>query len=281
MLPRKNAMSRVNPVPLRHERIESFPSRYLGTTRPIDVLLPLGYDQRSHERFGLLILNDGQELAALHLPTTLTHLQSEQRIAPLVVVAVHATRDRLIEYGTLGTPNCYGQGARAGGYRAFLRDELLPWLHARYRLSEGPATTAIAGLSLGGLAAFDLAWTHPEIFGAVGVLSGSFWWRSDNTSVATKIASRIMHRKIREAATNPPIRAWLQAGTHDETSDRDGDGVIDAIQDTTELIDAMVARGYTRGLDLAYREVPGGRHEPATWARVLPEFLLWLAPLGR
>ncbi len=193
-------------------------------------------------------------------------------------VAVHATCDRLIEYGTIGVANGYRQGTRANGYRAFLREELLPEIARRYRLLGGPEHTAIAGFSLGGLAAFDLAWTHPELFGAVGVFSGSFWWRTDNTTVHAKVASRIMHRKVRESIPLPQIRAWLQAGTHDEISDRDGDGVIDSIQDTTELVDTMVARGYQRGHDVVYREVLGGRHESATWARVMPEFLTWLFP---
>lgn len=264
--------------PLESERIDAFPSRYLGTTRPVDILLPYGYAQQPAERFRLLILNDGQDLAALGLSATLARLQAEHRLAPLIVVAVHATRDRLVEYGTLGMPNVYRQGMRANGYRAFLREELLPEIARRYRLLGGPQHTAIAGSSLGGLTAFDLSWTHPELFGSVGVFSGSFWWRTDNSSVQAKVATRIMHRKVRERTPLPRIRAWLQAGTHDEASDRDGDGVIDSIQDTTELVHAMVARGYQLGQDVVYREVLGGRHEPATWARVMPEFLTWLFP---
>ncbi len=264
--------------PVNSERIDAFPSRYLGTTRPVEILLPLGYDEHPEQRFRLLILNDGQELAALGLPSTLARLQAEHRLAPLLVVAVHATRDRLVEYGTIGVANGYRQGTRAAGYRAFLREELLPAITQRYRVLGGPEHTAIAGFSLGGLTAFDLAWTHPDVFGSVGVFSGSFWWRTDNSSVRAKVATRIMYHKVRGATPLPHIRAWLQAGTHDETSDRDGDGVIDAIQDTTELVDIMVARGYQRGHNVVYREVLGGRHEPATWARVMPEFLTWLFP---
>ena len=68
------------------------------------------------------------------------------------------------------------------------------------------------------------------------------------------------------------MRFWFQAGTEDETDDRDGDGVIDAIQDTTELIDELVARGWERGPALMYREVAGGRHEQSTWKDVFAEF---------
>jgi len=74
------------------------------------------------------------------------------------------------------------------------------------------------------------------------------------------------------------LRLWFQTGTRDETADRDGNGVIDAIQDTTELIDELVAKGFQRGIDVAYRESEGGEHHESTWARVLPEFLQWSFP---
>jgi len=86
-----------------------------------------------------------------------------------------------------------------------------------------------------------------------------------------------MHQRVRATPTRPAVRLWFEAGTADETADRDGNGVIDAIQDTTELLDELRAKGFRDGVDLAYREVIGGEHHESTWARVLPEFLDWLA----
>ena len=51
--------------------------------------------------------------------------------------------------------------------------------------------------------------------------------------------------------------------------------VILLIQDTTELIDELVYKGYERGRDLAYLQVEGGQHHPSTWASVLDQFLLF------
>jgi enterochelin esterase-like enzyme len=133
------------------------------------------------------------------------------------------------------------------------------------------------GASLGGLAAFDIGWQHANQFGAIGVFSGSFWWRSDDSSVEAKVASRIVHAMVRERGRRTGLRFWFEAGLYDETADRDGDGVIDAIQDTTELIEELVRCGHRRGHDLFYREVPGD-HSPATWAEYLPEFLTWAFP---
>ncbi len=83
---------------------------------------------------------------------------------------------------------------------------------------------------------------------------------------------------MRETVGKPALRLWFQAGTRDETADRDGNGVIDAIQDTTELIDELVKKGFRRGEDVVYHELPGGEHHESTWARALPEFLRWACP---
>lgn len=265
--------------PFQHHRIRAYASRYLTHPRSVEVFLPPEpYPPVSRTR--LLIMNDGQDADAIGLSRTLARLHNGRRIAPLVVAAVHATHARLHEYGTAGVANASGLGGCAAAYSAFVCEELLPELRLRYGFDPGPRHTAIAGFSLGGLMAFDIAWAHPELFGAVGVFSGSFWWRTDDSSVRAKVASRIMHRKVRSSASLPPLRMWLQAGTEDETSDRDGDGIIDAIQDTTELVDTLAERGYRRGRDIVYREVEGGRHDQATWGRILPEFLEWLAPAG-
>ncbi len=72
----------------------------------------------------------------------------------------------------------------------------------------------------------------------------------------------------------------FQAGTRDEVSDRDGDGVIDAIQDTLELIAELSAAG-CEPEQITYVEVPGGRHDFETWARVLPVFLEWAFSPGQ
>lgn len=273
-----DAPSRIPGSRVTLDRIPSFSSRHLGNSRPIQVLLPPGYLSDGAARYPVLYLNDGQDLEALKVRPTLERLYAARALAPLIVVGVHATADRLNEYGTVGVLNAQGKGARAGAYRDFLLCELLPAIEDRYRTLAGPEHTAIAGASLGGLSAFDTAWARPDRFGAVGVFSGSFWWRTDDGSVRAKQRSRIMHRAVRATSRRPRLRMWFQAGTEDETSDRDGNGVIDAIQDTTELMDELARKGYRRGLDMVYVEVQGGRHDQATWAAALPDFLTWAFP---
>ncbi|HEU5089502.1 MAG TPA: alpha/beta hydrolase-fold protein [Roseiflexaceae bacterium] len=263
------------------ETIPAYYSVALQNTRAVDVLLPPGYHSQPTRHFPVLYLNDGQDIDALGLPATLARLVVTGRIQPIIVVGIAATVDRLHEYGTVGVPNAQGLGERAGRYSQFLRHELMPEMNRRYRVRSGSQHTAIVGASMGGLTAFDLAWSHPDLFGAVGVFSGSFWWRADDRSVRARVVSRIMHRKVRSAPTLPAIRMWFQTGTEDETSDRDGDGVIDSIQDTWELITALEERGFRLGKQMRYREIAGGRHDQATWSQVMPELLEWLWPTER
>ncbi len=77
---------------------------------------------------------------------------------------------------------------------------------------------------------------------------------------------------VREATPLPRLRIWLETADGDETSDRDGNGTIDSIQDTDDLVDALVARGYVRGKDVVHVTVQGG-HNRQTWGTVLPSFL--------
>ena len=262
---------------VRTERIRAKPAGP-GPARTLTVYLPPGY--AADREYPLLVAHDGQEMGAWKLTAALLAQHAAGRVTP-VVAALPAGRDRMHEYGTAGRPNHDGLGDRAAEFQAFVADTVVPLLRRRYQLSRRPADNAVMGASLGGLSAFDLAWRRPDVFGVVGIFSGSFWWRTRNATAAEQQASRIAHAVVRATAAKPALRLWFQAGTRDEDEDRDGNSVIDAIQDTTELIDELAALGFTRGRDAVYRETDGGRHHPATWARELPEFLRWAWPDAR
>lgn len=264
--------------PVTIKTIERFRSTQLHNQRPVTVFLPPDYDTQPQRAYKVLYVNDGQDMPAVNLAKTLAHLIGHNEIEPLIVVAVHATRDRLQEYGTASIPNARGLGKKARKYSFFILDELIPYVNRRYRTLPGPVNTAVMGFSLGGLMAFDLAWNHPKIFGAVGVFSGSLWWRTDDADTHARQESRIMHRRVRDTELPGYLRMWFQAGTHDEQEDRDNNGVIDAIQDTTELMDELARKGFRPGLEMVYVQVEGGEHNQATWGFILPHFLRWTFP---
>ena len=263
------------------ETLADFYSFNLGNTRSIEIYLPPDYHSATERLYKVLYVNDGQDMPGLRLKETLEKLYAKKRIERIIVVAIYASADRFNEYGTAGIPNARHLGRRASAYTRLLIEEVMPYVERRYRTLTGSANTAIMGWSLGGLAAFDIAWHHADRFGTVGAFSGSFWWRTDNTDPKSQQSSRIAHRVVRASQKRPELRLWFEAGTADEIADRDQDGRIDAIQDTLELIDGLESVGYRRGAELAYVEMKGGRHDQATWAKALPIFLRWAFPTSR
>jgi len=261
-------------------QVESLPGLEFGGLAPreVTVLVPFGGVPPTTT---ILVALDGQNRVAWRIEEALASLRKAQRKTAPLVVAIPAGPDRLDEYGMAGTPDYAGRGRKAAEFQHFVIEVVLPAVRARYGVKADPERTGIMGASLGGLSAFDLAWRHPETFGFVGVFSGSFWWRGDNTSPAARQSSRLAHRLVRETARHPDLRLWFEAGTKDETDDRDSNGVIDAIQDTTELMDELERRGFRRTADMTYAEIPGGEHNEATWARALPSFLEWALPPSR
>jgi enterochelin esterase-like enzyme len=222
----------------------------------------------------LLLLNDGQETEALLLMETLQNLSNDNIIKPLVVIAINAGKERLQEYGVAERSDFKKRGSKAGLYSQFVIKELMPAI-AELFPDQKFETTAYAGFSLGGLSALDIAWNNPQLFNKVGVFSGSFWWRSKELGKGYTDADRIAHAMLRESATKPDLKFWLQTGTLDETADRNKNGIIDSIDDTIDLVKELEAKGYKRPEDIRYVEVVGGSHNPETWAKAMPKFLCW------
>jgi enterochelin esterase-like enzyme len=257
----------------------TFDSQFLANApRLVDVYLPPGFATNSSQRYPVIYAQDGQDMGAVSLKMTLEELYASQSIRPLIVVAVHASGQRLNEYGTAGIPDYQYRGFKADLYARMLLEEIMPAINEHYPTLTGPENTAVMGWSLGGLTAFDLAWNHADVFGQAGAFSGSFWWHSENGGdLQAMLDSRIAHKMVREGEKREGLRFWFESGLRDETEDRDGDGVIDAVQDTRELIAELQAKGYGEP-DIELVELPNGHHSQTTWGRVLPDFLKWALP---
>jgi enterochelin esterase-like enzyme len=224
----------------------------------------------------LLLFNDGQDLERMGIADMLAGLYGRELLSPLLCAGIHAGADRKMEYGTAGRPDYQGWGTKADAYTRFIFDELLPAIRERYH-APSFREKAFAGFSLGALSAMDIVWRHPQEFVRAGLFSGSFWWRTrdKNDPAYCESTDRIMHQAVRTGGYYPWLKFFFECGTEDETEDRNHNGIIDSIDDTQELIDELVARGYQRQLDIRYLEIAGGKHNVETWARAMPEFLLW------
>jgi enterochelin esterase-like enzyme len=239
----------------------------------VDCFLPTAVPQP--EEMSLLLINDGQNMEELGLETILNKLLSANSIEPLFCAAIHAGKERKMEYGTAAQTDFAGRGAKAGAYSDFIFKELLPKIRKTYQVPVFKEKS-FAGFSLGGLSALDIVWNHPHEFSKVGVFSGSLWWRTkDIDDGYNESTDRIMHTQVRKGGFYPWIKFFFESGILDETMDRNNNGIIDSIDDTTSLIEELEKKGYDRNTHIQYLELADGKHDIATWARAMPVFLEW------
>ena len=245
----------------------------LGREVTVDMYLPPAMDKPG--LVSLLLINDGQDLKTMSFNNLLDEMAEAGKLRPLCCIGIHAGADRKMEYGTAGIPAYMGRGAKAGDYSRFVLRELLPFIRRRTS-SHHFREKSICGFSLGGLSALDIAWCHAHEFKHVGVFSGSLWWRSrDLNDDYQDERDRIIHNRIRRGEAFPWLKFFFEAGMLDETADRNGNGIIDAVDDTRDLIGILKQKGYRVDSDIKYLELADGRHDVATWARCFPDFLSW------
>lgn len=236
---------------------------------------PQGYWQ-SKEPFPVLLMNDGQDYDALPLEPTLSQAFSSEEIKPFVYVGISCNENRIHEYGTASAADFKGRGSQALNYSKFIVEEFIPFLKKEFKVSTEGRQWVYCGMSLGGLSAFDIVFNHSSHFGKVGVFSGSFWWRK-KAYIKNDLLdrSRIVLDLVKNGRYTDHLKFWFQCGTLDETADRNNNGIIDAIDDTLDLIKELTQKGYSFPGDITYVEIEGGKHDLSTWGKVFPQFIKW------
>ena len=248
------------------------PSAYLKREVEIDIYAPEGI--LGNEKIELLLLNDGQDVAKMDFTKILQNAHHNKRNHRLIVVAIKASADRLMEYGVAGAPDFKGRGAKANLYTDFVIKELLPFVKKKIAMPI-MGKVAFGGFSLGGLSAFDIAWNNPSVFDVIGVFSGAFWWRKKDLTDGYTDADRILHALIDSTSTKPDMKFWLMTGTEDEKADRNKNLIIDSIDDTIDVVKSLIKKGYKRPENIFYYEKVGGKHDVPTWESAMPAFLEW------
>jgi enterochelin esterase-like enzyme len=210
-------------------------SLILKVDKKVWVYTPPGFTN-SGERYPLLVLFDGDR-NVMWIPKLLDLLISQAKIAPMVAVmtdeSVPSVRTQELE--------CDPQ------FADFLARELVPWAREDYHATAQSEKTMVAGSSLGGLAAVYAALQHPEVFGKVISLSGSFWWKPTGSSEAEWLTNLVR--------TSPrlPLRFYLEVGLMESPSMQ--------IDTNHRMRDALIEKGYPVG----YFEYDGG-HSFLTWS---------------
>jgi enterochelin esterase-like enzyme len=258
-----------------YSQIYFIKSKFLSRKVEIEIISPIKIDKK--KKYPLVIFNDGQDAKAVGILNTLNRLHKQEKIREVIYVGLFANEERMSEYGIACKADYLNRGNKARAHNDFVIKELFPFLVKRFPVEPSSSENAVAGYSLGALSALDLLWNNPENFGKLGAFSGAFWWRSKAWKGTKNCDNyRIAHNMLKQTkAVSRHLKFWFQAGTEDENCDRNGNGIIDAIDDTLDLIQVISAKGFRPFYDIVYQETKGGIHAPKTWRKEFPKFMLW------
>ncbi|WP_017149424.1 alpha/beta hydrolase [Bacillus bingmayongensis] len=223
----------------------SFYSFILGNTRKLYIYTPHDYSLTSSLQELIITFDGNSFMQNLSAPATLDYFIHTQKIPSCIVVGIDHV-DRLNELTYNYKMN------------SFLTEELLPWIQTKYHVHKDPSHITIAGLSLGGLAAFYAVLQNPHIFGNVLSLSGSVHWKKDGYEenlpwVEKEFLS--MNNTLR-------LRMYMAAGTLENEP---------LLKANRSLYKTLKEKEY----QITYSEFQGG-HDEIWWREQLAEGLLAL-----
>ncbi len=148
-------------------------------------------------------------------------------------------------------------------YGQFLLEELLPEVYAKYNIRKDAYSRAIQGQSSGGIAAFTVAFNHPESFSRVYTVVGSFTalqWKPGELD-----GGNIYPFKVRREPKRN-LRVWMNDGSEDQEANS-GSWPLQNIQ----LANSLKLKGYDFHFSFG-----GGSHHAALAVSELPQCLTWL-----
>lgn len=143
-----------------------------------------------------------------------------------------------------------------------IQDELLPLL-AENGVPVDPARFAVAGQSLGGLAAFQAALDFPDLVTKVACQSGSFWWsRTPHTpDPLGGPAGGDTAERLRAGVDLSGLRVAFDLGSHEPAMSRH-----------CEAVEGLAEQ---RGATVRVNRSPSG-HDRAGWRHALVRDVAWL-----
>lgn len=174
------AQARAGAEPLAIGATYTLASKAVGETRRINVYTPPGYDAADAPPLPVLVVLDGGiKEDFLHIAGLVQVSVGNGTMRPLLVVGIENTERRRDLTGPTTNVEDKKIAPRVGGsgaFRAFLRDELLPDIKARYRTTD---ETAIVGESLAGLFIVETLLEEPQLFDTYVAVDPSLWWNNE------------------------------------------------------------------------------------------------------
>jgi enterochelin esterase-like enzyme len=233
---------------------DHFFSPVIGETFVYRVYLPPDYVQSPTRHYPVLYMLHGNggnytEWSDSFLPEQIDRLIVANDTQPLIVVMPDDAESTYFAN--------WDTGPRWGDYVA---EDVVSMVDQRYRTLPTPGGRAIGGLSMGGLAALNLAFQHPDVFGVVGGHSPSVRLEPDPSLWFLTGQNFWDNNPVWLAQHHPGLdglKIWLDVGTEDVWLPN-----IETVHQT--LIG--------EGLHVEWHEFPGP-HEAEYWIEHLPDYL--------
>jgi enterochelin esterase family protein len=265
------------PVPHGTVRIVPYHSKSLGLARTVWVYTPPGYDQGKDFPVLYLLHGAGDVESGWTMVgranLILDNLIAEGKAKPMLIVMplVHPAQswwtgpdrsvpDTIAKAFRTGPMEAIlramylGDGKSVGGLSPFARDlleDVMPLVESAFKAAKTPEHRAIAGLSMGGDQAIHVAFSRPELFRYVALMSPAADGRVDQAYPGFFRDSTAANKRFK--------LLWLGAARQDKIT---GDG---------SAFDSLLTR---RGIRHTYA-LGEGRHEWTIWRHHLKD----VAPL--
>lgn len=229
-------------IPRGKVEAHSFYSHILENKRDLHIYTPYDYPHTAKPQDIIITFDGNSFMQNLEAANTLDHLIYKNEIPSCIVVGINHV-DRFSELTYNDKMN------------AFLIEELLPWIAESYRVEQKPNHITLAGLSLGGLAAFYAAVQYPHTFGNVLSLSGSVHWKKKNHEETTHWIEQQF-----QTSSKLPLNIYMSAGTLENKP---------LLEANRSLYRALKEKEY----ETTYYEFQGG-HDGIWWREQFAEGLL-------
>ena len=168
-----------NPEPLIMGQTYTIKSEVLGMDRRLTVRLPFYYGEEPERKFPVVyVIDGGPEQDFPHIAGIAQSRDINFTFEPFILIGVETVNRRYQITPPVSDPDYYEKelGAKPGGsadFRKFLREDVMPWVEARYRTN---GQDAVIGESLGGLFIAETFLKDPTLFDDYIAVSPSMWW---------------------------------------------------------------------------------------------------------
>ncbi|RUO73577.1 alpha/beta hydrolase [Idiomarina seosinensis] len=210
-------------VSVHASEIFTMESKLLDEGITARVALPESYNHSDSFQYPVLLVMDGSTQFE-HIAGNVNFLSTFSIVPEMMVVGISA-KNRLKHFTHTEIEGYEGRSGGAEQYTRFLRDELLPELQNKYRVS---TYTVVTGHSLSGLYTSYLATHHSDFINASISVSPSLWWDEFTLIKDIKLA--------KQESEKPPVRWFVSMANEPNEMAESYERLLNALEAKPESI---------------------------------------------